>query len=308
VIHKHSFFIIPMFTMFIITNSIHADFINSVCSLLGGKPHESIIEKDYALENFGHISLKNMHGSIVVKIGLNKQTVAIRAVKHASVLEHLDHMHIIEEKVTPNQLHLRTAYDYEKVNGTIDYTLTIPENANIHVSTDNGNITVNRVRGSITAITSFGDITIEQPTDIVQATISQQGNITIIQPKERINVQTNKGTITIRDCMHSIHAHTASGRIDVKCKKLSAPQEIICSIDQGPISLYLPKDIQCSIAADTPQGMVSSERPITITSETTLLNTDYWNRVKKQLRGSIGNDQTKGSIKLYAEHGNIILR
>lgn len=307
-IYKQSYHIISICTMFSITHSIHADFMNSVCSMLGGKPYESVIEKDYALENFGHISLKNMQGSIVVKIGLNKKTVAIRAVKHAAAQEHLDHMHIIEEKITPNQLHLRTAYDYEKVNGTVDYTLTIPENANIHISTDNGNITVSKVHGSITAITSLGDITVEQPADTVHATIAQQGNITIMQPKDAINVQTHKGNINIRDCMHNVHAHAISGRIDIKCKKLSAPQEIICSIDQGPISLYLPKDIQCSITADTPQGTVSSEQPITITSETTLLNNDYWNRIKKQLRGSIGNDQAKGSIKLYAQHGNIVLR
>lgn len=301
-VYKHTVFIC-IFSMIFISNTIHADFLNPISSFFGGKPYEEIIEKDYPLDMHGYISLKNIHGSIMVKTGLDKKSVAIRAIKRASAQEHLDHMHIIEEEVKPDQLTLRTAYDYEKVKGTIDYLLTIPDDAAVHISCDIGDITINQVHGSIVATTGHGDITIEQPTNKVQATITQQGNITITQPRGAVKAMTNKGIVHIRNSMNSVTAKAKQGKVDVKCKTLPAQKQLQCSVEQGPIVVQVPQDIQCSIAADAPKGTVTGDQPIRIKSAKTMLNNDYWNRVKKQVRGSIGREEA--SVNLHAKQGNI---
>ena len=301
-VYKHTLFIC-IFSMIFISNTIHADFLNPISSFFGGKPYEEIIEKDYPLDMHGHVSLKNIHGSIVVKTGLDKKSVAIRAIKRASAQEHLDHMHIIEEEVKPDQLTLRTAYDYEKVKGTVDYLLTIPDDAAVHISCDIGDITINQVHGSIEATTGHGDITIEQPTNKVQATITQQGNITITQPREAVKAMTNKGIVHVRDSMNGVTAKAKQGKVEIKCKTLSAQKQLQCSVEQGPIVVQVPQNIQCSIAADAPKGTVTGDQPIRIKSAKTMLNNDYWNRVKKQVRGSIGKEEA--SVNLHAKQGNI---
>lgn len=246
-----------------------------------------------------------MHGNIIVKTGLDKKSIAIRGIKRTRVLEHLDHMHIIEEEVSQNRLALRTAYDYEKVKGTIDYIITIPEDANIHVNSDTGDIFIHQVHGPLIATTGRGDITIDQPTNKLKATVTQQGNITINQPKSSVHATTNKGTILIRDSMHNVNASLNQGKIEIRCKTLPAKREVRCSTKHGNISLHLPQEIQCSLEAESPEGTITSTQPITIAPSTTILNNDYWTRVKQQIHGRIGREDA--SIRLYAKKGDIKL-
>lgn len=304
-IHKHLFFLTMFISIITTINTMHADFFNPISSFFGGKPYETIIEKDYTLENNGRISIKNTHGNIYVKTGLDKKSVAIRAIKRAKAQEHLDHMHIIEEEVNQTKLMLRTAYDYEKVKGTVDYVITIPKNALLQLNTDTGDIDIHQVHGTIVAATGSGNIIVEQPTDKVKATITQQGNITINQPKGNVQAMSNKGTVQIRDSIGNLSANVNQGKIDIRCKSLPAKREIRCSIKQGNILLYLPQNIQSSIIADTIEGTITSVQPITLKPLTTPLNNDYWAYVKKHINGYINGEDA--SIKLSTTHGDIKL-
>lgn len=303
--HKYLFFFAMFISMLTSMNTIHGDLFNPISSFFGGKPYETIIEKDYTLENNGRISIKNTHGNISVRTGLDKKSVAVRAIKRAKAQEHLDHMHIIEEEVVPTKLMLRTAYDYEKVKGTVDYIITVPENAILHLNTDTGDIDIHQVHGTIIAATGSGNIIVEQPTDKVKATITQQGNITINQPKGNVQAMSNKGTVQIRDSAGNLSVNVNQGKIDIRCKSLPAKREIRCSIKQGNILLYLPHNIQTSIIADAQEGTITSTQPITLKSSTTVLNNDYWAHVKKHVEGHINNEAA--SIHLSANHGDIKL-
>ncbi len=304
-IHKHLFFLTMFLCIITRVNTIHADFFNPISSFFGGKPYETIIEKDYTLENNGRISIKNLHGNISVKTGLDKKSVAIRAIKRARAQEHLDHMHIIEEEVNQTKLMLRTAYDYEKVKGTVDYIITIPQNAILQLNTDTGDINVYQVHGTIIAATGSGNITIEQPVDKVKATVTQQGNITINQPKGNVQAMSNKGTVQIRDSSGNILANANQGKIDIRCKNLPAKRDIHCSIKQGNILLSIPQNIRSSIIADTIEGTITSTQQITLKPLTTTLTHDYWAYVKRHINGYINGEDA--SIKLSAHHGDIKL-
>lgn len=302
--HKRSF-ILAIFSTLVTINTIHGHLFNPISSFFGGKPYETIIEKDYNLEANGRISIKNTHGTISVKTGLDKKSVAIRGIKRAKVQEHLDHMHIIEEEINQDRLTLRTAYDYEKVKGTIDYVVTIPEGADINLNTDTGDIDIHQVYGTIIATTGQGNIIIEQPTNKLKATVTQQGNITINQPKGVVTAATNKGSVQVRDSTNNVLAKVNQGKIDIRCKALPAKKEIKCSSKQGNISLHLPQDIQCSLKANSPEGTVTSTQPITLKSSTIALNGNYWSQVKQQVQGQIGN--ADASIQLHAKKGDIKL-
>lgn len=295
-----------MFSIVCITTTIYSNVFDPISAFFGGKPYESIIEKDYTINHDGQIYLKNSDGNITIKTGLDKKSVAVRATKHTSVKEHLEHMHIIEEEVSCAQLTLRTAYDYEHIKGTVDYVLTVPLGAHIRVSTDTGDISIKQLDGSINATTGLGNVYIEEPTNTTKVTINQQGNITVLYPKKSLDLFTHKGIIHVLESMETVRAHVDQGVIKVACKTLPSGKEIICSSEEGPLYLYLPEHIRSSVFAKTDLGIITSEQSISLNVMTTQLNTAYWARIKKEVDGFIGSND--GAIRLCTKRGNIVLQ
>jgi hypothetical protein len=295
-----------MFSIVCITSTIYSNVFDPMLAFFGGKPYEAIIEKDYIINHDGHIYLKNIDGNITVKTGLDKKSIAVRATKHTSVKEHLEHMHIIEEEASTTQLTLRTAYDYEHIKGTVDYVLTVPLGAHIRVSTDTGDITIKQLDGSINATTGLGNVYVEEPTNTAKVTVNQQGNITVLYPKKALDLFTHKGTIHVIESMETVCAHVDQGVIKIACKTLPSGKEINCSSEDGPLYLYLPERIQSSVSATTDLGLITSEQPISLNVMTTQLNNAYWARIKKEVDGFIGgNDAT---IRLCTKRGNVVLQ
>ena len=302
--HAHRFHLIVILSICFVNTLAPVSF-DSVRSFFGGTPHKEVIEKDYSTHKTVKINIKNNYGSIDIKPGLDKKSIALRATKHACAKEHLDHMHVIEEEVQPNQLTLRTTYDYEKVKGHIDYELTVPEDAQLHLNTEMGTIKIQRVNGAINATVHHGDITIIQPQGAVQASITQQGNIVIIQPTSETRATTNKGTIYIKESQATVVGKCQQGKVDVKVKSLPPRSTIDLANGQGNIRLYLPNNIQCSLKADAPKGSVTSEQVVVLDAQQTTLDSAYWQRVKHHVSGRIGTAQ--GTVRLYAQQGNVRL-
>lgn len=293
-------------TTLLIQYTLCDNLLNPIQSFLGGQPYESIVEKDYSITNDGLIHIKNIDGPITIKTGLDKKSVALRVTKRANAKEHLEHMHIIEEEVSTTKLSLRTAYAYEDVKGSLDYVLTVPLNASVRVSTDNGDITCKQIQGAIIVTVGQGTIYLEEPASSVEASIMKQGNITCIQPKKANTLVTHKGTIHVIDSMDTVIAKTEFGKIEISCKTLPPDTKINCFTEQGSISLYLPNNISCSLHAQTGSGIITSEQNITVGPILTKLDNEYWNRIKKEVSGSIGTNN-RSSIQLETHKGNIRL-
>jgi hypothetical protein len=289
--------------MLSVTHTIHSLTFKSISSFFGGTPYEQDVNKDYTLTPEGTVSLKNLHGTITVRTGLDKRSVSIKATKHASIQEHLDHMHVIEEEVTPNHLALRTAYDYEKVKGTIDYMITVPDDAQVQVSTDIGDIIIQDIHGSALANTGHGDITVYNSKKHIEANVTQQGNITIIRPQSSVQLSTNKGMVRVIDSMNSVGARAKNGKVEVKCKELPATKQMKLATEHGPVILHTTKNMNCSLTAKTENGTITSTQEITIDPAATTLNTHYWNNIKKNVYGAIGNKNA--SVTMFSTKGDI---
>ena len=279
---------------------------NSISSFFGRKSFQDTIVKDYRFKKGGRVSIHNRHGTIVVKTDDLGETVALKATKRASKQEHLDHIEVNEEAITPENITLSTLYTTDNLNASVDYELTVPQNAQLHITSNVGDVKIQSVHGAITVNTGHGDVTIYHPHDNVQASITQQGNIYVIQPQGPVQAVTNKGTIYIKNSGNSVSAKAKNGKIDASCKTLPAQKHIQLSTQQGQISLCLPHTANCSIAADAPNGTVESQQAITLKPHKTRLNKNYWYNVKKQVRGSIGKGDA-AQIKLYSKRSNIRL-
>lgn len=291
------------YSTLLVTNTIHTVSLNKIKSFFGATPYEQIVEKDYTLNPHGRIILKNMHGNIQVKTGLDKRSVAVRATKHASAQEHLDHMHVIEEEVSADRLVLRTTYDYEKVKGTVDYVLTVPDDARIDVSSDTGDITVQDVQGAMLIHIGTGNATVYNPKQKIEINITQQGNITAIRPTNIVQLSTNKGFVRVVDSTHSVGARAKTGNVEVKCKLLPEKSHIRLATEHGPVTLHTPKTLNCSVRAETNKGTVSGTQEITLDAATVKLNENYWKKIKRSIKGSIG--KTDAEVKMFSKNGNI---
>lgn len=278
--------------------------VDSVRSFFGGKPYQEMIEKDYVLDQTGLIAIQNIEGSITVKPGLDKRTVALRATKHANNQEHLEHMHVIEEEVSSAKLSLRSAYDYEKVKGHIDYVLTVPESVSLRLSTQTGTIHIVGVKGTITVTTARGDITIISPEGPVYATITQQGDIVIIDPKKPVQASTHKGALYINDSQSDVIGKTQQGPLYLQAKQVPAHTKISLANHRGDIKLKLPKQVETEFSATTERGIITSEQMVSVMEHQAQLDQDYWGSVKKNVRGKLGKNP-QARIELQCKQGNI---
>lgn len=291
------------YSTLLVINTTHPVSLNQIKSFFGATPYEQIVEKDYTLNPHGRIILKNMQGNILVKTGLDKRSVAVRATKHASAQEHLDHMHVIEEEVSQDRLVLRTTYDYEKVKGTVNYVLTVPDDARIELSNDAGDVTVQDVHGTILVNVGTGDTTIYNPKQKTEINTTQQGNITVIRPTNAVQLSTNKGTVRVVDSLHSVGARAKTGKVEVKCKVLPEKGHIKLATQQGPITLHTPKTINCSVTAETAKGTVTGTQEITLDPAKVNLNENFWKKIKRSIKGSIGTPDAE--VKMFSKNGNI---
>ena len=292
-----------IYSTLLLTNTTHTLSFKQFTAFFGATPFEQIVEKDYTLNPHGRIILKNMQGNIQVKTGLDKRSVAVRANKHASAQEHLDHMHVIEEEVSADRLVLRTTYDYEKVKGSVDYVLTVPDDARIELSNDTGDVTVQDVHGTILANVGSGNATVYNPKQRTEINATQQGNITVIRPTHTVQLSTNKGIVRVVDSFHSVGARAKSGRVEVKCKVLPEKAHIKLATEQGPITLHTPKTMNCTVTAETEKGTVSGTQEITLDAATVQLNDGYWKKIKRSVKGLIGKPDAE--VKMFSKNGNI---
>lgn len=287
----------------LLTNTTHGISFKQVRSFFGATPFEQVVEKDYTLNPDGRIILYNIHGNIVVKTGLDKHSVAVRADKHAAAEDDFDHMHLLEEEKSPNRLVLRTTYDSEKVKGMINYALTVPDNAHIEIYNGSGNIDIQDVKGTIYANPGNGNTTVYNPKLETKIDTTQQGNITVIRPAETVQLSTNKGNVQVIDSSGSVGARAKNGKVEVKCKVLPAKNYIKLATQQGPITLHTPKTINCSITAETDRGTVTGSQEITLDPVTVKLNDGYWNTIKRSIKGTIG--KAVSEVKMFSKSGNI---
>jgi hypothetical protein len=280
------------------------DSLDSVRSFFGGKPYQEIIEKDYVLDLTGLITIQNIEGSITVKPGLDKRTVALRATKHANNQEHLEHMHVIEEEVSSAKLSLRSAYDYEKVKGHVDYVLTVPESVSLRLSTQAGTVHIVGVKGTITVTTVRGDITIISPEGPVHATITQQGDIVIIDPKKPVQASTHRGALYVNDSQSDVIGKTQLGQVYVQAKSVPTQAKISLANHRGDIKVKLPKQVEAEFVATTERGLVTSQQTVQVMEHQAQLEQDYWNSIKRNVRGKLGKNP-QARIELQCKQGNI---
>jgi hypothetical protein len=267
------------------------------------KIHKEIVYEEYKFDH-GTLILNNIRGDIQVKTGWDSDKIFLKAIKKTPQLQELPELTFVK-KSSENSLTIESKFDENNFEGGIDFELIVPHTIALKITAREGNIQVNKVNNPIILATEFGNIEVIQAQNTVKATAHKKGSISIHQPQKAITAFTNNGTISIYDAQSSIQAHSENGDIEIHSKMVPSTSLIKVATTSGTIKLYLPKDINAQLSAETKYGTVTSEQTITISSFATSLNNSAWKRFKREVEGILGSGEAQ--IKLSSVNSNIHL-
>ncbi len=218
------------------------------------------LEKHFNVAGHPVITVRNAHGRIEVKSWKKPEVVVIG--NHTSDKVEVDteqagdrievNTHVLTENVKPGDLQA-------------DYSLTVPEESELRVRTDSGNVVVERVFGDLTFDTVSADVQLQEVAGyLVIKTIggsvvcarcagkidvnSISGNVRLLQPQlESVRVQTSSGNIFfdgnfLRQGIYILKNY--SGLIEVRFADTD-------SFDLSASSLYGTVENQANVKPDT---------------------------------------------------------
>ncbi len=161
----------------------------------------------------------------------------------------------------------------------VTYTVKLPKQFNMKVSTAGGNIKVTGLNGTMNGRTSGGNILLTDVDGTMEFRTSG-GNISVDRSKGALQAKTSGGNIKIESADGDVDVSTSGGNIsatDIKGKleaetsgghvkaKLTGPNKgITLRTSGGDIAVWAPKDIKAALDATTSGGEVTCELPVTV--------------------------------------------
>lgn len=214
----------------------------------------------YPLAAEGSIYLGNVNGSVEI-VAWDKAEVAVEAEKSARNEEALSHLHIKIES-GPARLSIKTEHEkawkfWDSANAAVHYKLMVP-----------AGVTLDKI-------------------DVVNADIKVTG------VKGRVKVATVNGRIDASGLAGPGTFDTVNGSIKVAYAKLPAnADDISLDTTNGSCTLHLPASAGFRLDADTVNGHVSCDFPITLEKSG-----------RHELRGSVAGGGPK--VKLDSVNGSL---
>ncbi len=147
---------------------------------------------------------------------------------------------------------------------------------------------------------------------------------TLIIPKTAIltMIETEKGSISIKDVSTATRAHAECGSINLEAvtnavqvstkygaisihtkENLKATDKIIALAEHGSIKLEIPSNTNATLYAKTNKGTVTSEQAITLEPRTLKICQASLAELKRDIRGTLGHGGA--TIKLQTSRGNV---
>jgi DUF4097 and DUF4098 domain-containing protein YvlB len=226
---------------------------------------------------------------------------------------------------------IRIGGSSEHLSGvTVNYTITVPADTQIHGMTGSGNIDVSGIKGPAAFIAGSGEITAGNISDDVQVTAGSgsvelshikgqvqttagsgnvtlsdvigeirvqagSGNIQIVQPGQSVEASSGSGGITVSRVSADLRLRTSSGDVKVDGNPLTSSYWEVRS-SSGSVVLHVPGTANFRFYARTSSGDIDTQIPIVMEGTTG----------KHELRARIGDG--KARVEIETSSGQISLR
>jgi hypothetical protein len=166
----------------------------------------------------GHVSISNISGNIVVSSAAGDE-VSIDAVKHGD-RGSLDRVRIVIDD-RPGRVDVSTDYESFRFGGnnvSVDYTVSVPNDATVELKSISGNVRVDGVKGSVRAQTVSGNIfTNNAPRLEMAKTVSGSVDMSGVASDAHVSVQSISGGVRANGLKaRSLDVNTVSGEINLQ--------------------------------------------------------------------------------------------
>ena len=185
---------------------------------------------------------------------------------------------------------------FEKRNSlSVSLEITLPTRTALALKSTNGKITVSEIEKDVTANTTNGKVELHNIGGSAEAG-STNGTIQADQVTGNLNGRTTNGKIDAGGLRGNLDASTTNGSVDIRYEP-SAPADrsIRIHTTNGSASVMLPADFAGKAEAETTNGKIYTDRPVTVTG-----------RIDKHLSGTIG--QGTGSLSIKTTNGSVHIR
>jgi DUF4097 and DUF4098 domain-containing protein YvlB len=286
----------------------------------------------YKIEGAGTVDLNHIAGDVTVTAGNGNEVrvSAIKRVRHRDAEEArrlLKEMRV-EISQVGGRLEIRTVYprstNNRGFNGSVDYTIVVPQSVAVGVKTISGDVSVTGVRGEVRAETISGDVeVISTPNlalakavsgdvrarDIAASTLTL-GTISGAVIASAIRVRTLEagtvsGDVRLSDLqVERLTANTLSGNIGFD-GSLARGGRYEFNAHSGNIRLTLPGDSAgFELDASTFAGSVRSDFPVTLRTAPGEVN-GRRNIANRAVRGTFGDGAAILSLRSFS--GTVVI-
>jgi DUF4097 and DUF4098 domain-containing protein YvlB len=214
-------------------------------------------------------------------------------------------------------------------NVSIDYTVEVPANTELHsvsgsgdvdvrglqgpanFTSGSGNISASEIGNDVQALAGSGDVKISDVQGQVQVTSASgdievrspkgevrvhtgSGNIQVVQPNDNVVAETGSGDVSVDSAHADLRIHTGSGEITVDGNP-GASNYWDLRASSGDVTLRVPSTASFRLYAHTSSGDIDAEIPIVMEGTA----------AKHELRARIGDG--KARVEVQTSSGKITL-
>ena len=292
----------------------------------GGPEYTDKISRTLKLGRNGTFDLQNVSGDIVVTGGgANEVRIeAIKRVRHPNESEARALLQAIEVRIEERNgdVEVRTDYPRRNWSGGVDYTVTVPREANVILRSISGDIRVSNINGELRAETTSGDLTATAVRRIRLAK-SISGDLEITDSDgDEVSGETTSGdviarglkarTVDLRSISGDLRmtdvesdrafARTVSGSVDFS-GPLARTGRYEFQSHSGDVRVALPGTPGFSIEASTFSGNLRSDFPLTLQG-----NSPNGFPRRSALRGTSGSGGAVLSLQSFSGNITVIKR
>jgi len=232
-----------------------------------GTTLEKVVSGVYALENGGRFELDNVNGAVTIE-AWDRAEVEVRAQKVVkSPSDATARKALAELKVTvdakPGLVRVKAHFPHSSggvlswlsghsVDRKVEFHVKVPRQADLHVETINGGVSLHGGQGELTLRTT-------------------NGGVSMADASGKLSVDSVNGSLDLRHVSGSIEASTVNGSIEAEIEARGASS--LSSVN-GSVTLKLPRNAQATISASTTNGRVTTDLPIEGKAKRTSLSGD----------------------------------
>ena len=212
----------------------------SGCIAHRGEPGS--IDRTFAVSGPVHLELTNPGGDSKVSVGAAGQVLIHADFQAKSWSEHGANQRTAEMTTNPpfsqeGNLIRVGGYGLHTTGVTINYSIIVPPDTEIHATSASGNVAIVGVRGPVFATSGSGNLSVAGVAGDVHAR-SGSGTIQLAAIQEQVQASTGSGDITLAGVHGDSRLQTGSGVV-----RLSAPDgSVVANLGSGGIEVSAPMD------------------------------------------------------------------